>query len=79
MTRGFALQYKIRKTTTQNKSGDNFSITIPRFIAKQFSGCLFSMNVSGNSILFESGCKINSMVIKPHDRYVIGGTSIIFK
>ncbi len=31
--RGPAITYKIRKTTTNNKTGDNYSITIPRIIA----------------------------------------------
>ena len=34
--RGPALSYKIRKTTINNKTGDNYAITIPRIIAQQF-------------------------------------------
>ena len=36
--RGPALQHKIRKTTTNNKTGDNYAITIPRMIAENFQG-----------------------------------------
>jgi len=58
--RGTALQYKIRKTTTNNKTGDNFSITIPRIIAQKFDMCFFKLEVSGNALIFTSGCKISS-------------------
>ena len=57
--RGTALQYKIRKTTTNNKTGDNFSITIPRIIAQKFDMCFFKLEVSGTSLIFTSGCKIS--------------------
>ena len=57
--RGTALQYKIRKTTTNNKTGDNFSITIPRIIAQKFDLCFFKLEVSGTSLIFTSGCKIS--------------------
>ena len=56
--RGPAITYIIRKTTTNNATGDSFAITIPRFIAEQFSGCHFTMVISGNSIIFTSGCKL---------------------
>jgi len=56
--RGPAIQYQIRKTTTNNKSGDSYAITIPRIIALQFEEYFFRMRVSGNSIIFESGCKL---------------------
>ena len=56
--RGPALNYKIRKTTTNNKTGDSYAITIPRVIAKEFEQCFFKLCVSGTSITFESGCKM---------------------
>ena len=77
--RGFALQYKIRKTTTKNKSGDNYSITVPRFIAKQFEDCLFKLEISGNSFLFISGCKISNEKIENKNKFVIGGAPIVFQ
>ena len=57
--RGPALQHKLRKGTTGNDTGDSHVITIPRFIANQFSGCLLRLSISGNSIIMESGCKLN--------------------
>lgn len=77
--RGPALTYKIRKTTINNNTGDNFSITIPRFVAQQFEGCLFRLEVSGNSIIFTSGCKITMFDIEypEKDKKInIGGTVI---
>jgi len=56
--RGPALQYRIRKTTINNKTGDSYAITIPKFIAQKFEEVLFRLAVSGNTIVFESGCKI---------------------
>ena len=84
MTRGFALQYKIRKTTIGNETGDNFSITIPRIIAKQFTDCYFKLSVSGCSLLFISGCKVNSdeEVIKrelERRNSIVGGVPVVFK
>lgn len=58
--RGPGLSYKIRKTTMNNKTGDNYSITIPRIIAKKFEECFFRLYISGNCIVFESGCKITT-------------------
>lgn len=60
--RGPSITYQIRKTTTNNKTGDNFAITIPRFVAEQFSGFYFKLTISGDSIIFTSGCKLNSDV-----------------
>lgn len=57
--RGPALTYQIRKTTINNKTGDSFAITIPRIIAEKFEGYYFTLSVSGNCIVFESGCKIS--------------------
>jgi hypothetical protein len=57
--RGPALNYQIRKTTTNNKTGDSYAITIPRIVAKQFEECFFRMCVSGTNIIFESGCKLS--------------------
>jgi hypothetical protein len=62
--RGPAIQQRIRKTTIGNKTGDNFSITIPRILAKKFEGIFFKLTVSGNNITFESGCKINLADLK---------------
>jgi len=62
--RGPALSYRIRKTTVNNKTGDNYSITIPRIIAHKFEECFFKMCVSGNAIIFESGCKMTVEDIK---------------
>jgi hypothetical protein len=80
--RGPALQYKIRKTTVNNSSGDNYSITIPRVIAQQFQEYWFKLSVSGNNLIFESGCKISVDDIEKQDKskkVFVGGTEVIFK
>ena len=78
--RGPALQYRIRKTTVNNKTGDNYSITIPRIIAQKFAEVLFRMCVSGNSIIFESGCKltVEDVQINKTKRVFVGGGTISF-
>ena len=79
--RGPALQYKIRKTTSNNKSGDNYSITVPRIIAQKFEECLFRLAISGNTIIFESGCKmtVNDLEINTSKKVFVGGGTISFK
>ena len=34
-----------------------YGVTLPTFIAQQFSGCQLMISVSGNSIVMESGCR----------------------
>ncbi len=79
--RGTALTYKIRKTTVGNKTGENYSITIPTFIAKKFEGFLFRLAVSGDSIIFESGCKmsVTDIGINHAKKLFVGGRTISFK
>jgi len=77
--RGPALTYKIRKTTSNNKTGDNYSITIPNFIAKKFEGFLFKLAVSGNSLIFESGCKMTVNDFKINKKIMTAGGLISFK
>ncbi len=79
--RGPALQYQIRKTTINNKTGDNYSITIPRVIAQKFEECLFKICVSGNIIFFESGCKltVNDIKINKAKKIFIGAGTISFR
>ena len=79
--RGPGLNYRIRKTTTNNKTGDSYAITIPRIIAKQFEECFFKMCVSGNSIIFESGCKmtVNDIEVDHSKKVFVGGGTISFK
>ncbi len=50
--------YKIRKITKSNKTGDAFGINIPHVIAQQFKGVNFSMFITNTSIILESGCKV---------------------
>ena len=78
--RGPARQYKIRKTTVNNETGDNFSITIPRIIAQQFSGCVFSMEIHQDRIIFTSGTKVMTAERIPQSSksYLEGGL-IIFR
>lgn len=56
--RGPGLQYKIRKGTINNRTGDSYVITVPRIIAEQFSGCFLRICVNNNVITMQSGCKI---------------------
>jgi hypothetical protein len=49
--------YHIRQTTTNNATGDSFALTVPKSIASTFFGINFSVQVSGNSIIYTSGCK----------------------
>jgi len=79
--RGSALTYRIRKATTNNRTGDNYSITIPREIAKQFLEYNFTIEVSGNALIFQSGCKLTKEDIqynKNMDKIYFGGTPVRF-
>ena len=78
--RGPGLAYKIRKTTINNKTGDSYAITIPRCIAQQFEDVLFRMCISGQSIVFESGCKmtINDIAVDNSKKVFVGGGTISF-
>ena len=49
-------RYKIRRLTTNNKSGDAYGVTIPVFFAEMFKNTLFSIYPSGNGLILESGC-----------------------
>ena len=79
--RGPALQYKIKKVVTNNKTGDSYAITIPRIIAQQFEEVLFRLTISGNTIIFESGCKltVNDISFDNSKRVFVGGGTISFK
>jgi len=79
--RGAGLQYRIRKTTTNNKTGDNFGITIPKYFADKFDGIYFRVSVSGDSIIFTSGCKLTMSDITAEEmkKLIIGGAPILFK
>ena len=79
--RGPALTYKIKKVTSNNKTGDSYAITVPRIIAQKFEEYLFRMVVSGNSIIFESGCKLTVSDIEASNqkKIFIGGGTISFK
>ena len=50
--------YKIRKTVTNNKTGDNFALTVPTVIAEKFKDVDLFMQVTDTSITYESGCRI---------------------
>ena len=79
--RGPALTYKIKKITTNNRTGDSYAINIPRIIAQQFDGYFFKMVVSGNAIIFESGCKmtVTDILIDNNKKIDIGGGIISFR
>jgi hypothetical protein len=79
--RGPALSYKIKKVTSNNKTGDSYAITIPRVVAQKFESCFFKMCVSGNSIIFESGCKmtVNDIEVDAKKKIFTAGGMISFK
>ncbi len=79
--RGPALNYKIRKTTTKNVTGDNYSITVPRVIAQKFEDIFFHVTISGSSLIFTSGCKLTISDITPEQVkgfFTVGG-NVVFK
>jgi len=49
--------YKIRKVTTNNKTGDSYAITIPKKMAYVFHNTYFNIIPSGNNIILESGAR----------------------
>lgn len=86
--RGPNFIYRIRKTTVNNKTGDNFSITIPRIIAEQFSGCHFRLTFQNHQITFESGCKegldelnkqLQEEINKPSQIYIGNEPVVVFQ
>jgi len=54
-------QYKIKKETTGNKTGEAFSLTIPRVIAESFKNCKFSIEVTQTAIIYKSGIDLNHL------------------
>ncbi len=56
--RGPSFRYKIRKMTTNNKTGDSYGINIPKAIVSIFEGVEFNVFVSGSNIVLASGCKL---------------------
>ena len=56
--RGPSFRYKIKKTTTNNKTGDSYGITVPKVVADMFGNVEFNLFVAGSSMVFASGCKM---------------------
>ena len=56
--RGPSYRYKIKKVTTNNKTGDSFAITVPKVVADMFVGVEFNFFIAGNNMVFSSGCRI---------------------
>ena len=52
-----SLLHKIRVIMGSKQNPMQYGVTIPKPIAQQFSGCKFMVQVSGNSVILESGCK----------------------
>ena len=42
---------RIRKITSNNKSGDAYGITIPRWIAQKYRGYFFEVNIQNECII----------------------------
>lgn len=47
---------KLRKLTSNNRTGDVLGFTVPKQVADKFSGCFFKVKATSNSIIFSSGC-----------------------
>lgn len=47
---------KLRKLTSNNRTGDVLGFTVPQQIAEKFSGCYFQVQTTSNTIIFTSGC-----------------------
>ena len=47
---------KLRKLTSNNRTGDVMGFTVPQQIADKFSGCFFNVSMTSNTIIFTSGC-----------------------
>ena len=58
--RGPSFRYKIRKVTTNNKTGDSFAITVPRSIAILFQNVEFNVFIAGSNIILGSGCRLSN-------------------
>lgn len=62
-------QYKVRKFTSNNRSGDAYGITLPRNIGKKFEGIKFSITLLNDSIvIFKSG--LDLMQLKKDAQYL---------
>ena len=49
------LCYKIRKTNSNNATGDSFALTVPREIAEKFIGINFILSFTGSVLIYQSG------------------------
>ena len=56
--RGPSYKYKIKKITTNNKTGDSYAINVPQVIAEMFVDVQFNLFIAENSMVFSSGCKV---------------------
>lgn len=48
-------QYKIKKETSNNLSGEAYGLTVPYEIFKKFEGVKFTIEVTKDSIIYKSG------------------------
>ncbi|MEK6884058.1 MAG: hypothetical protein AABY22_30800 [Nanoarchaeota archaeon] len=62
--RGPSYRYKIKKVTTNNKTGDSFAITVPKVVAEMFINVEFNLFIAGRSMVFASGCKMENKDMK---------------
>jgi hypothetical protein len=61
-------QYKVRKLTSNNKTGDVIGITLPKKIKTIFSKTTVSVYLSGNQIILTSGTKLTKEEIYNHNK-----------
>jgi hypothetical protein len=52
-----AKSHKLRKLTSNNRTGDSYGITIPKHISKEFIGVYFTPHKANNAIILMSGAK----------------------
>jgi len=48
--------FKLRKLTSNNKTGDAYGITLPKKVSNKFKGIHFQIKSEGDRIILESGC-----------------------
>ena len=61
-------QYKIRKLTSNNKTGDVIGITLPKQIKTIFSQTSVSVYLSGNQVILTSGTKMSKEEIYDYNK-----------
>lgn len=59
-----SFQHKIRVIMGSKEQPQQWGVTIPKPIAKQFVDCRLTISVSGNTIILESGCRLHAIDVR---------------